>query len=175
MHIHDDQIGVRGVWDFFVVDDGGALTQAEKELIMAGADIGRGVSWHHHNNIIPTVGRQRIAYILSGSAASLAECEINYQELGTGTATPANGDTGLQTPAGGTTRKLISSASYSSNVMTITSFWAAGEATGTWREFGTFINGTGTSNSGVLFSRVAINIPITGSQSLVIDGTVTLT
>jgi hypothetical protein len=59
--------------------------------------------------------------------------------------------------------------------MTITSFWAAGEATGTWREFGTFINGTGTTNSGVLFSRVAINIPITGSQSLVIDGTVTLT
>lgn len=175
MHNLNETIGLQGLWDFFVVHDGGTLDDAEKSAIRAGESIGRAVDWHHYKNIIPTVGRQRIAYILSGAAASLAECEINYQELGTGTSTPANGDTGLQTPAGGTTRKLISSGSYSSNVMTITSFWAAGEATGTWREFGTFINGTGTTNSGVLFSRVAINIPISASQSLVIDGTVTIT
>lgn len=171
MHIAKDKVGIKGVWDFFVGDFFG--DDFDREAAKEG--LYPWIRWVRVNNIIPTVGRARLAYILSGQAASLAECEINYQELGTGTSTPANSDTGLQTPAGGTTRKLISSASNSANIMTITSFWAAGEATGTWREFGTFINGTGTTNSGILFSRVGINITIGASQSLVVDGTVTIT
>lgn len=114
-----------------------------------------------------------MAKAITGGIATVTEIKITHQELGTGTTTPANGDTGLQTPSAGT-RKTISSMAYSSNQMNFTSFWAATEATGTWREFALFINGTGTSNSGTLFNHVAINITVGASDALTIDGTVTV-
>src|SRR3972149_6137505 len=102
-----------------------------------------------YENIIPTVARQQLAKILSANTTTLAEGRIQFQELGTGTTAPANSYTGLETPSGAT-RKPISSASFLSNVLNVFAFWAAGEATGTWFEFATFINGTIASNSGVI-------------------------
>lgn len=136
--------------------------------------IGRPVRVYKYHNIIPTVSRQQIAKAISGSIASINEIRITHQELGTGTSTPSNGDTGLQTPSAGT-RKNISSLAYSLNQLNVASFWAAGEATGTWREYAVFINGSGTSNSGVIFNRVSINITVAGSDALTLDGTVTIT
>lgn len=127
----------------------------------------------HYSNIIPTISRAQICKAITGGIATVTEIKVTHQELGTGTTAPANGDTGLQTPTGGT-RKTISSMAYSSNQMNFTSFWAATEATGTWRECALFINGTGTSNSGTIFNRVAINITVGASDALTIDGTVTV-
>lgn len=142
--------------------------------ILGRALIGRSVQMYKYHNIVPTVSRQQIGKALSGNIASVTEIKITHQELGTGTNSPSNGDTGLQTPTG-TTRKSVSSLAYSLNQLNIASFWAAGEATGTWREYAVFINGSGTSNSGVIFNRVAINITVAGSDALTLDGTVTIT
>jgi hypothetical protein len=169
----NEKVGMKGEWDFYITPDGIPLTLAELALIRAGQAIGRAFRHVHYSNIIPTVSRQQIAKAITSNLTTLTEIEITHQELGTGTTAPANGDTGLQTPSAGT-RKSISSMAYSANVMNFTSFWAATEATGTWREFCLFINGTGTSNSGTVFNRVAINITVGSSDALTIDGTVTI-
>lgn len=127
--------------------------------------IGREVKRFSYHNIIPTISRQQIGKALSGNITTIAEIVISHQQLGTGTTAPANGDTALQTPSVGT-KKTVSSMSYSSNQVNITSFWAANEATGTWREFGLFIDTT------VLFNRVAINITVATGDALTLDGTV---
>lgn len=158
-------------WSFYVTE-GAPLTQNELSILRTGGKVDRVIQEVVTHNIIPTASRAQICKILSGGCTLIAETKIGHAEMGTGTTAPANGDTGLETPTG-TTRAVISSASYSSNVLNLTSFWSAGGATGTWREYGTFINGTMVSNSGTLFNRVAINITISPSQSLTIDGTVT--
>lgn len=169
-------------WDFWLIERAVPLMKEEiatiKELIRNGVFNGywkgHKVTCDTYSNIIPTISRTQILKALANQLAGISDIVINYQELGTGTNTPSNSDTGLQTPAGGTTRKLISSMAVSGIQMNVTSFWAAGEATGTWREFATFIKGTATSNSGTIFNRAAINITISSIQSLTLDGTVTL-
>ncbi len=161
-----------GIWTFYITK-GTPLTLAELASIKAGESIRRPYRSVTYKNIIPTVARQQVAKALTGNIASTTEIKITHQELGTGTNTPANADTGLQTPTG-STRKSVSSTAYSANQINITAFWAATEATGTWREFASFINGTGTSNSGVLFNRVAINITVGSADAITLDGTVTV-
>ena len=183
METYEEKSGMKGEWDFLLSSQS---VQREMQRVLNAfgrsaylAFVERGVQAGlirkvHYSNIIPTVSRQQMCKALTNNIASVAEIAINYQELGTGTTTPANGDTGLQTPSAGT-RKSISSSAYSSNQANFTSFWAATEATGTWREFALFINGTGTSNSGTIFNHVAINITVGASDALTIDGTVTIT
>lgn len=128
-----------------------------------------------YHNLVVTGGKALLVAALAQDLATVSDLRITHQELGTGTNAPSYADTGLQTPAGGTTRKAVSSLGFSANVLSITSFWAVGEATGTWREYGLFIKGTGTSNSGTLWNRVAINQTVAADKALTIDGTVTLT
>lgn len=170
---YNENAGMVGEWDFYIAE-GDPITKAEIGLIRQGISIGRNYRIHHVKNIIPTVSRQQICKALGGFITSEADIKISHQELGTGTTAPANGDTGLETPTGAT-RAAISSLGYASNQLNLTAFWAAAGATGTWREFGSFMNGTMVSNSGVLFNRVAINITIAVSESLTIDGTITIT
>ncbi len=78
---------------------------------------------------------------------------INYGEIGTGTNAPAIGDTGLQTAVA---RALMSSATIGGglNVILLRFFFSDTVlANGTYREFGTFIDGTATLGSGQLFNR----------------------
>lgn len=128
----------------------------------------------YYTNVVTLVGRQQINKALAGELTDIAEIKINYEELGTGTTAPAAGDTGLENPTA-STRQPISSVASSSNKLNINSFWAAGNATGTWKEYGNFINGTSTSNSGTMFVHVGIDITVGAADSLVIDGTITLT
>jgi len=127
---------------------------------------------HARNNVITFAGREAVNKALAGQITSIDEIKINYEELGTGTTPPAAGDTGLETP-GASTRQPISSVAASGNKLNINSFWAAGNATGTWKEYACFINGTATSNSGVIFVHVGIDITVGSADSLVIDGTIT--
>lgn len=163
-----------GEWDFYITPDGKPLTHEELATLREGGNIGRDVRKQHYKNLIPTVSRAQVAKALCGEIASKTEIQISHAELGTSTTAPANGDTGLITPTGAT-RKAIGSMASSSNIGNFTAFWAATEATGTWREFALFINGTGTSNSGTIFNRVAINVTVSSSDALTIDGTVTIT
>lgn len=124
-----------------------------------------------YENLIPTAGRAAIANWLTQASPSPASMRLNYTALGTGTNTPANGDTTLQTE---TYRKAIASATNADNIAYCTAFYTAVETSGTFREAGIFMNATGTANSGVLFSRVAINVTKTTSVTLTIDYTITI-
>ena len=123
-------------------------------------------------NLIPTAGRQQIAKGLSGGFATTAEGEINYTSLGTGTTAPANGDTTLETETYG---QAVASLTYASNKLYATAFYTAVEVAGTFNEAGLHINGTASPDTGILFSRVAIDITKTASETLTIAYEVTIT
>lgn len=125
-------------------------------------------------NIIPTVGRTLLANNLTATSPT-NNPRINYTALGTGTTTPANGNTQLATE---TYRKQVSSETNADNVAYVTAFYTATEVTGTFYEHGLFCNGSASANSGVLFSRVLLNAPTgitkSATESLTIDYTITL-
>lgn len=131
--------------------------------------IGRQVRMFRTHNVILTLTASLIAAALNNELVATTDMAINYQELGTGTTAPDAGDTGLETPSAGT-RKAVSSIARSNNVLVITSFWDVGEATGTWKEFVLFINGTATSNSGTPLNRIGIDVTVASGDALTLDG-----
>ena len=122
------------------------------------------------DNLIPTVGRTMIANNLT-NASPTNVMKITHTALGTGAVAPANGDTQLGTE---TYRNAIASITNANNIAYATGFFSASECSGTYTEAGIFSNGTGSANSGVLLSRVAVSITKTTSQTLTIDWTLTI-
>lgn len=103
------------------------------------------------HNLITTTGRNVLARLLTGDTTYSGQ--INYGALGTQVSpSPANGDTQLGTEV---FRKLVSSHSASNNVAFVDFFYTASDTNGTYTEFGNFIDGTGSANTGRLFSRLA--------------------
>lgn len=103
------------------------------------------------SNIVVTRGRAVLAELLSGGATYTGE--INYGALGTAVSpSPVNGSTQLGTEV---FRKLASSQTFSDNIAYVDFFYTAGDTNGTYTEFGNFIDGTGSANSGRLFSYIA--------------------
>lgn len=151
---NSDGISCLGMYRFTLEDE----STGEKEI-------------QYYHNIIPTVGLTNLANNLV-SASPTYTLKVNYAALGSGTNTPAAGDTTLQTE---TYRNAIASTTNSTNVAYATAYFNQTETTGTYREAGIFSNATGTANSGVLMSRVAINITKTSTQKLTIDWTITFT
>ena len=98
-------------------------------------------------NLTCTVGRSVLAQRLAGITTYTGT--VNYTALGTGTTPAAVGDTKLGTEV---YRKALSSGSYLSNVAYIETFFTASETTGTYKEYGNFIDGTGVADSGQLFN-----------------------
>lgn len=122
-------------------------------------------------NLLPTVGRTAIAQHLTNVSPTPAALVVNYVALGTGTNSPANADTTLQTEV---FRNAVASRTNANNIGYITGFYASTDTNGTYREVGLFINGTGSANTGTLFSRVAVNITKTSVQTLTVDYTITI-
>jgi len=123
-------------------------------------------------NLVPTVGRAVLARLLVGDVTYTGE--INKVALGDGTVVPANGDTVLDNE---TYRQDITSAVQVNNIAYLTSFIAAGVGTGSYTEGGLFIDGTGSADTGQLFSRVLFTPTVDKGvlTSLTIDVSVTLT
>ena len=121
-------------------------------------------------NLIPTVGRAFIASRLA-QVGTPQDIRITHSAVGSGTNAAANGDTQLQNE---TFRKAIASASSSNEVAYFTAFYTAAEAVGTINEIGVFMNGTGTANSGTLFSRATLSVTKSAVETLTIDYTITL-
>lgn len=123
------------------------------------------IAWKDEKkNLIATVGRsvfaQRLAQDYTYTGA------IKYGALGSSTTAPANGDVKLGTEV---FRKAPASYSATANKAYITFSFAVAEAVGTHKEFGTFIDGSGTVDTGILFSHVAVDWVKTGTQSLTVD------
>lgn len=125
----------------------------------------------YYHNIIPNSGLSNFANNMT-SASPTYSLLVNYAALGSGTSTPAAGDTTLQTEV---YRNAIASKTNSTVTAYCTAFFNQTETTGTYREAGIFSNATGTVNSGVLMSRVSINVTKTNTQKLTIDWTITFT
>lgn len=117
-------------------------------------------------NLIATVGRAVFAQRLAQDNTNTGN--IKFGALGSNTTAPANADVKLGTETAGT-RKAPSSYSANSNKAYITFVWGASEAVGTHKEFGTFIDGTSTPDSGLLFSHLAVDWTKTNAQSLTVD------
>lgn len=123
------------------------------------------------DNLVVTAGKAGIASNLTAGSPTPASMRVNKIALGTGTNSPAAGDTTLQTE---TYRKNTASAASASNVATITGYFTATETSGTFREAGLFMSGTASADTGTLLSRVAINITKTTSDTLTIEWTITI-
>lgn len=100
-------------------------------------------------NLVATVGRSVIAQRLANTTTYTGI--INYGALGSNATAATNGDTQLGTEV---FRKVVASASYTTNVAFIDFFYSKADTNGTYQEFGTFIDGTGSANTGQLFSHL---------------------
>lgn len=120
-------------------------------------------------NLVPTVGRAIFSARLSGTTTYTGI--VNKVALGSGSTPPANSDTKLTTE---TYRNTILSATYASNIAYLTGFFTAAETSGTYAEVGLFIDGTGTANSGQIFSHALAAITKSSIVSLTIDWVVTI-
>lgn len=123
-----------------------------------------------YDNIVPLVGRTLFANNLTSDAPTNS-MKMNKAAIGTGQAAPANSDVKLQTEV---YRNEIASSSNDNNIAYGTAFFNATEVTGAFKEAGIFCNGTSAANSGVLLSRVAINISKTNSDAMTLDWVLTI-
>lgn len=129
------------------------------------------ISWKerkvHEFNLIPTVAKTAFAAQISWDNTTDIWDNL-YIALGSNTTTPTSWDTQLWTE---TTRKIVSSTTFSGAIWYISIFFAVWEATGTHREFWLFWNwnastASATVNTGILFSHVAANISIASTETL---------
>lgn len=129
------------------------------------------VAEHVFENLAPTVGRSVIAQRLANTTTYTGI--INYAALGSNATLPADGDTQLGTE---TYRQLLSSQTFVNNIAYLSAFVPAGSATGTHFEGGLFIDGTGSADTGQIFSHVIFSPQIVKSalNSLTLDVTITI-
>lgn len=114
-------------------------------------------------NLIVQVGKNFVASALINSSTS----PFTYMAVGTNGTAATTADTTLGTELA---RQVFSSSSVSTNVVTLSTTYAAGTATGTLQEAGIFnASSGGTMLSHVVFSAVSKG----ASDSLVITWTIT--
>ena len=123
------------------------------------------------DNLVVNVAKNAFAAILNSEVSSFTG-KINYGAVGTSTASPALTDTQLTAEIA---RVVQESNSRSANVATITFYYSPITGNGLLKEFGAFIDGTATINTGTLFDRVNIDVNKTSLNSLRITLTITVT
>jgi hypothetical protein len=101
----------------------------------------------HVPNLVVTVGKNYIASRIVGTASSI----MSHMAIGTGTGTPAAGDTTLGTEAG---RVVLASGTSSTNTVTYTATFPAGTGTGAITEAGVF----NASSAGTLLCRTTFPV-----------------
>ena len=123
------------------------------------------------HNLVTTVGRSVLAQRLANTTTYTGI--INYGALGSSSTAVANGDTQLTTEV---FRKVVASSSYTTNTAFIDFFYAKADTNGTYQEFGTFIDGSGTINSGQMFTHALTGGWVkTASESMTVSTQYTIT
>lgn len=104
----------------------------------------------HHTNVICNAGFNAITRLLTGDTTYSGE--VNKALLGTGsTGSAAASDTTLETE---TYRNDIASGTDDSNIAYLTAYFTEAETSGTYTEFGNVIDGTGSADTGQLWSHL---------------------
>jgi hypothetical protein len=115
-------------------------------------------------NLIVQVGKNFVASAIINSSTS----PFTYMAIGTSGTAAANGDTTLGAEIA---RQAFTSATVSTNVVTLSTTYAAGTGTGTLQEAGIF----NASSSGTMLSHVVFSsISKAAADSLVITWTITV-
>ena len=99
-------------------------------------------------NLVVTTGKNYIASRMVGTSATV----MNGMSIGTGTGTPAVGDTALGTEAG---RVALSTFTAATNAVTATATFPAGTGTGAITEAGIFNN---SSSGGTMLCRTTFPV-----------------
>ena len=100
-------------------------------------------------NVIANVGFQVIGEILTGVYGDTGE--IDFMALGDDNTAPTAGDTALGNEV---YRNATFSGTVSGNITYLTAVYTETEVSGTFEEFGNFIDGSGAADSGELWSHV---------------------
>jgi hypothetical protein len=115
-------------------------------------------------NLIVQVGKNFLASAIINSSTS----PFTYMAIGTNSTAAANGDTTLGTEVA---RQAFTSSSVSTNVVTLSTTYAAGTGTGTITEAGIF----NASSGGTMLSHIVFSsISKAAADSLVITWTITV-
>ena len=124
----------------------------------------------YYDNLTVTAGKTMIAKRLAQTAN---DCNITYCAVGTDDTTPAIADITLGTEID---RVLVTTIQYSSNVISIVSFFGASDANGILKEIGFFGEAaTGFGGTiGTMFNHSAISITKTSAKTLTIEWTITI-
>lgn len=125
-----ETLGIKGELTISVFDRNGNLKEAKKVP-----------------NLVVTVGKNYIASRMVGTASTV----MSHMAIGTGTTTPAVGDTALATQAGIVS---VSAFTASTNTVTATATFPAGTGTGAITEAGIF----NASSSGTLLCRTTFPV-----------------
>lgn len=121
-------------------------------------------------NLVTTAGRTVLARLLSGDNTYTGE--VTHGALGTSSTPVTNGDTLLGAESAGS-RVATTSQTYVANQAFLSFFFPAGPVVA-YEEFGNFIDGTSTINTGQLFTHVLISGSKAATESLTIDTTYTI-
>jgi len=116
-------------------------------------------------NVFTIPGKQTVAGFLAGESVN----PMTYIAVGSGTTTPTESDTALESEIG---RKVFTERYRDGNKAYITAFFGSGDANGTWNEVGIFDQASG----GIMFARTLFNTPISKdtSKTVAIDWEVTV-
>jgi len=122
-------------------------------------------------NLTTTGGREFLASILCNSSTETNKY-ITHFAIGDDASAASVGDTALGNEV---FRKAVSSALESSNVANISTFLGASEANFDWEEWGHFVDGTGTADSGILFSHhIDSSVSKSSPNTVTVDSTYSL-
>lgn len=103
----------------------------------------------NYPNLVVQVGKEYIAQRMTSNTATI----MSHIAIGSGTTTPANTDTFLQSEI---TRVAFSSVTVTSNTISYSCTFGSGVGTGGITEAGIF--NSGTANSGIMLSRTTFPV-----------------
>lgn len=116
---------------------------------------------YYVENIVTTEGRVPFAQRLGGDTTYTGI--VNYGALGDDNSAPAVGDTALGNEV---YRKALSSGTNLSTTTYLENFYTAAEVSGTFEEYGFFIDGGAGADSGQIFNRFTQTVAKAVTESL---------
>lgn len=124
------------------------------------------VKWSHEGkNVICNVGFAVLGELLAGTYGSTGEA--THAALGSNSGAVSASDTTLGTE---TYRNAVASSAVAGNILYLTAYYNESETTGTYEEFGFFIDGTGSADSGEMWNHYLTGGWVkTGADVLVVD------
>jgi hypothetical protein len=126
---------------------------------------------HEGHNLVPSILRDSLALLISGTTVT-PTFKANYIALGSDSTAATNDDVKLGTE---TIRSQFDDRSAVDNIAYLDKFFNASEVGGnTYVEAGVFVDGTASTDSGYLLSRIIMNETMTSTESLTVNVTITI-